>query len=89
MPPPPPKQSRSQHSNPPGIKGRRSLGGRALAEALAPRMGHPPPGCPEALDVDWGEWGENINLVFPPRGTSGGEGVLQDDGMLECNIVDK
>lgn len=39
---------------------------RALAEALAPRMGRPPPGCPAALDVDWGEWGVGLSLVFPP-----------------------
>lgn len=39
--------------------------GGALAEALAPRMGRPPPGCPAALDVDWGEWGVGFRLVFP------------------------
>lgn len=44
----------------------RSSRGRALAEALAPRMGRPPPGCPAALDVDWGEWGVGLRLVFPP-----------------------
>lgn len=45
----------------------RSGVGRALAEALAPMMGCPPPGCPEALDVDWGDWGVTLDLVFPPR----------------------
>ncbi len=40
--------------------------GRALAEALAPRMGQPPPGCPAALDVDWGEWGVGFRVMFPP-----------------------
>lgn len=39
--------------------------GHALAEALAPRMGQPPPGCPAALDVDWGEWGVGLRVVFP------------------------
>ncbi|CBN80210.1 hypothetical protein Esi_0131_0021 [Ectocarpus siliculosus] len=39
--------------------------GRALAEALAPRMERPPPGCPAALDVDWGEWGVGLRLAFP------------------------
>lgn len=43
-----------------------SRGGRALAEALAPRMGRPPPGCPAALDVDWGDWGVGLRLLFPP-----------------------
>lgn len=43
---------------------------RALAEALAPLMGIPPPGCPGALDVDWGMWGGQLELVFPPRAPS-------------------
>lgn len=42
-------------------------GGRELAEALAPRMGVAPPGCPAALDVDWGEWGAKLTLEFPPE----------------------
>lgn len=41
-------------------------GERELAEALAPRMGRAPPGCPGALDVDWGEWGTRLTLEFPP-----------------------
>lgn len=43
---------------------------RGLAEALAPLMGIPPPGCPGALDVDWGTWGGQLELVFPPRAPS-------------------
>lgn len=38
---------------------------RALAEALAPTMGAPPPGCPDPLDVDWGTWGRELELEFP------------------------
>lgn len=51
-----------------GVSGRKKrVGrGRALAEALAPGMGRPPPGCPAAMDVDWGEWGVGFSLVFPP-----------------------
>ena len=45
--------------------GRSARKGRALAEALAPRMGRPPPGCPAALDVNWGEWGVGLSVVFP------------------------
>lgn len=49
-----------------GVQGRCTSSSRALAEALAPTMGDRPPGCPGALDVDWGEWGVKLTLVFPP-----------------------
>lgn len=71
---PPPTPSSQQHAAADAAPGKGSVstrsdssrGGRALAEALAPRMGRPPPGCPAALDVDWGEWGVGLRLVFPP-----------------------
>lgn len=49
------------------LGGRGDRGERELAEALAPRMGRAPPGCPGALDVAWGEWGTRLTLEFPPE----------------------
>lgn len=69
MPPPPPSSGQVQQpaktvvDYPANIQG---YSDRGLAEALAPTMGSPPPGCPSALAVDWGEWGEKLKLVFPP-----------------------
>lgn len=59
-----PSSPRYTATGPPPRKGG-VVNSRALAEALAPRMGRPPPGCPAALDVDWGEWGVGLRLVFP------------------------
>lgn len=60
--PPPPTEARPQTAS--------GGGGRAMAEALAPTMGRPPPGCPGALDVHWGEWGVKLKLVFPSEDTA-------------------
>lgn len=67
---PPPIPASEQHAAidaaPARGGGASTGGGRALAEALAPRMGRPPPGCPAALDINWGEWGVGLRLAFPP-----------------------
>ena len=50
--------------------------GCALAHALAPRMGPPPPGCPTAYQADWGQSAVKLTLAFPPH--------VHDHAVVEC-----